>query len=73
MLYVEFDLEVAKRIWREEAREDGLEEGIREGEKKGEKKKAIEMAKKMLIKNKPMDEIIEFTGLTEKQILNIKK
>ena len=32
-----------------------------------------EMAKKMLLKNKPIDEIIEFTELTEKKIREIKK
>ena len=81
MLNVEWNLDDAKRIWKEEAREEGLEEGIKEGlEKglkkgleKGEIKKAMEMAKKMMLKNKPIDEIIEFTGLTKKEILKIKK
>jgi hypothetical protein len=36
-----------------------------------EKKSKIEVAKKMLLKNKPIDEIIEFTGLTEKEINEI--
>ena len=27
MLFTEFNIDDAKRIWREEAREDGLEEG----------------------------------------------
>ena len=49
------------------------EQATIEGEKKGEKKKAINMAKKMLAKNKPIDEIIEFTDLTEKEIIDIKK
>ena len=39
----------------------------------GEKNKAIEMAKKMLLKNKPIEEIIEFTELSKKEILKIKK
>ena len=49
MLYVDFDMEVAKRIWREEAREDGLEEGIKEGKKEGMKegiKEGIKEGKK---------------------------
>jgi len=41
--------------------------------KRGEHKKAVEMAKKMLLKNKPIEEIIEFTGLTKKEILSIQK
>jgi hypothetical protein len=38
-----------------------------------EKQTKIEMAKKMILKNKPIDEIIEFTELTEKEIKNIEK
>ena len=41
--------------------------------KKVEQRKAGEMAKKMLLKNKPLDEIIEFTDLTEKEIKDIAK
>lgn len=37
MLFTEFNLEDAKRVWREEAREDGLEEGRREGLELGRK------------------------------------
>ena len=45
----------------------------RKAEKKGEQKKAVETAKKMLLKNRPIDEIVEFTGLTEKKITDIQK
>ena len=38
-----------------------------------EKNAKKEMAKKMLMKNRPMDEIIEFTELTEREIKNIEK
>jgi predicted transposase/invertase (TIGR01784 family) len=41
-------------------------------EKKIKKESKIETAKKMLAKNKPIDEIIEFTDLTEKEIRKIK-
>jgi len=37
--------------------------------KKGEKKRNTEIAKKMLAKNKPIDEIIEFTELTKEEIM----
>jgi len=43
------------------------------GERRGKKIQAIEMATKMLLKNKPIEEIIEFTGLTEKDIEKIRK
>ena len=39
--------------------------------KKVKEKKQIEMAKKMLNKNKPIEEIIEFTELTKEEIENI--
>ncbi|HJD67014.1 MAG TPA: transposase [Rickettsia endosymbiont of Bembidion lapponicum] len=36
------------------------------------KKEKITIAKKMLTRNKPLDEIIDFTGLTEKEIEKLK-
>lgn len=41
-----------------------LNNGVQKGKK--------EVAKKMLIKNKPIEEIIEFTGLTKEEIENLK-
>jgi hypothetical protein len=41
--------------------------------KKAEVKKAIEIAKKMLLNNEPIDKIMEYTELTEKQIQDIQK
>ena len=41
-------------------------------EEKGRKKTQIEMAKKMLEKGKPIEEIIEFTELSEEEIKEIK-
>ena len=35
--------------------------------------KLTEMAKKMLRENKPLDEIIEFTGFTKKEIEELQK
>lgn len=46
-------------------------EGIEEGEKIGKKKKQREIAKKMLSRKMPIEEIIEITGLTRKEIENI--
>ena len=50
----------------------GKKEGVAEGEARGEEKKAIAMAKKMLLKNKSIDEIVEFTDLTKEQIEKLK-
>ena len=45
-----------------------MDKGIIEGEARGKKQNQIEIAKKMLNKNKPIEEIIEFTGLTKEEI-----
>ncbi|EER21599.1 hypothetical protein REIS_0760 [Rickettsia endosymbiont of Ixodes scapularis] len=42
------------------------------GEARGEARQKISIAKKMLAKNKSLDEIIDFTGLTEKEIEQLK-
>ena len=42
-------------------------------ERRGERRGKKEVATKMLLKNKPIEEIIEFTGLTEKEIEKIRK
>ena len=47
--------------------------GREEGKKEGEKQKQIEIAKKMLNKNKPIEEIAEFTGLTEEEVNKLKQ
>jgi len=41
-------------------------------EARGEKKKAFEFAKKLLARNRLIEEIIEDTGLTREEIENIK-
>ena len=56
---------------KKEMRETGLAEGRAEGKAEGERKTKIEMAKKMLAKGKPLDEIMEFTELTKEEIENI--
>ncbi|MFU7503239.1 MAG: hypothetical protein ACE1S7_07660 [Candidatus Tisiphia sp.] len=43
------------------------------GREEGEENNAIATAKKMLAKRKPINEIIEFTGLTIEKIEQLKK
>ncbi len=45
--------------------------GVRKGTRLGARKKQIEIAKKMLKKNMPINEIAEITGLKEKEINNM--
>ena len=51
-----------------QAEENGLKKGRKEGREEGKKKKQIEIAKKLLDKNMPIEEIQEITGLTKEEI-----
>ena len=55
---------------------DGLTEGkilgLSEGMSKGKRENSIEIAKKMLNKDRPIEEISEITGLTKEEILKLK-
>jgi predicted transposase YdaD len=42
VLTTEFNIDIAKQVWQEEAREDGLEEGRKEGLEKGREEGCIE-------------------------------
>ena len=57
---------------KKEAIEKGMKEGIEKGMKEGIEKSKIEIAKKLLLKNTPLKEIIELTSLSEKQINSLK-
>ena len=48
------------------------ENGIKQGRIEGSRSEKIEIAKKMLLKNKDIKEIQELTELTEEEIKNIK-
>ncbi|GAA5252740.1 RpnC/YadD family protein [Candidatus Rickettsia kedanie] len=56
------------RSWELKGIEKGRQEGINIGEMK-----LAEMAKRILRKNKPLDEIIEFTSFTKKSIEELQK
>ena len=47
-------------------------EGLAEGLAKGEAKKSLEIAKKMLDANSPIDFICQMTGLSEEEVLKLK-
>ena len=48
------------------------EEGLEEGLKRGAKQEKIEIAKKLLAKNMPIEEIAEITGLEPSQIKSLQ-
>ena len=55
----------------QKGREEGMQKGKEEGIKQGEKQTLIEIARKMKNKEHTIDEIVELTGLSEKEIKNI--
>jgi predicted transposase YdaD len=55
-----------------EGKLEGRLEGELKGKLKGDYERAIRTAEKMLLKNKPIEEIIDFTELTEEQITELK-
>ena len=65
MLYEEWDLEKFGAMQREE--------GIEIGREEGEKIRAMEVARRLLKRNRPVDEIIEDTGLTLKEIESLRQ
>jgi predicted transposase/invertase (TIGR01784 family) len=46
----------------------GEQRGIEIGDKRGEQRKALVIASNMLKRNRPIDEIIEDTGLTREEV-----
>ena len=66
------DLKAEHEIGFSEGKAKGMAEGHAEGLSEGERNKAREVALKMLAKNKPLEEIVEFTGLTESEIYSLK-
>ena len=60
MSLTEFDEDEFKRICRED--------GIAEGQELGRMEKAVEAAKGMLIKNYPINDICEITGLSLEKV-----
>ena len=63
----------AKRGGFVEGEAKGLAEGLAVGEAQGEAKKSRETAIKMLRKNKPLSEIMEFTDMPEEDIVSLAK
>lgn len=54
-------------------RNSDLEEGREEGREEGFQQKAVEVATKMLVKEYPLQEIVDMTGLPLEQVLELQK
>jgi hypothetical protein len=72
MLTLEFKMEEAVEVWKEEGREEGREEGMEEGMEKGKEKGKEEVARSMLADGLPTETIRKYTGLDESSILSLR-
>lgn len=59
MLFTQFNMEDAKKVWQEEAYEDGEEAGIQKGIQQGEKLTLLKLIQRKLQKGKPVEQIAE--------------
>ena len=57
----------------EQGIEQGLSQGISQGITQGKKENSIEIAQKMLNKNIPIEDIIELTNLSKKELEKLIK
>ena len=65
----EYELYVEKK----HARAEGLEEGRAEGRAEGADAKARATAVAMLMDNEPIEKIVKYSGLSEKEILELRR
>ena len=66
------DLEFAKEDGINEGKEQGIKQGYNLGIEVGKQENTINIAKKMLDKGTPVNDISEITGLTKEEILKLK-
>ena len=64
--------EIGKKIGQERGEKIGQERGEKIGQERGKKENQLEVAKKMLSKNIPIETIIEITNLSKEEIENLK-
>ena len=65
-------IKTERQLGKKEGKLIGKREGIKEGIKEGEEIKKYEIVRNMLNGKLPIEKIMLYSGLTEKQILNIK-
>jgi len=65
MLYTEFNINTAKKVWQEESFADGFSDGSNE--------RAVEIAKNALEMGMQIDTIIKLTGLTREEVESLHK
>ncbi len=63
----------AKREGKEEGLAEGMEKGLAEGMEKGMSQRSLEIAGTMLAKGMDVATVMEITGLSESQLLQLKE
>ena len=53
--------------------DEGIMLGEKRGEKRGEMQKALDIARRMLEKNYPMEQVVDLTMLTKQEVEELKK
>jgi hypothetical protein len=69
MLTVEFKMEEAVQVWKEE----GIEEGIKKGIEKGREESKLEIARNLLARGDSPDTVSEIAGLPPEKIMKLIK
>ena len=65
-------IDTAKQEGKQEGLAEGMELGMKKGMKKGMNQKALDIARKMLSKGMEDATIMEITGLTREQLMQLK-
>ena len=71
MLTAEWDINTARKVWKQEGWEDGLEEGREEGRKEGRKEEKLETVIRMKNEGMADDAIARVTKLPIERIREI--
>ena len=66
-------IDTAKREGKEEGLAEGMEKGLAEGMEKGMSQRSLEIARTMLAKGMDAATVMEITGLSESQLLQLKE
>lgn len=66
-------IDTAKREGKEEGLAEGMEKGLAEGMEKGMNQRSLEIARTMLAKGMDVATVMEITGLSKSQLLQLKE
>ena len=71
--YIKNSIDTAKREGKEEGLAEGMEKGLAEGMEKGMNQRSLEIARTMLAKGMDAATVMEITGLSKSQLLQLKE